>query len=348
MPSRVANSNIRIRKPSAFDVARVAGVSQTTVSFVLNDRDGQSISEGTRRRVLDAVKELGYRPNRLARGLAHGKTDTVGLLLPFLNSEFHEMVVMGLQEALQENGYRLLFAYTALQADTDDSMVDFLLQHRVDAMVCFSSGTVLGSMPRWLQVLEDEAIPAVIIDDKRFGSRFDCVVSDDRHGMKLAVQHLYDFGHRRVALFSAEWESSPVVDRCQGFENAMRELGMEVAEGIVVTNNISKDAASEIIERAMVSADGPTAFVSISDYVYEHFIMARRECIPDRISLIGYADSYLSRLAGLTSVSQHPKLMGRAAGERLARRIEQPGLAPVIEHTQTSLTIRNSTAAPCR
>lgn len=345
MPATKKRTTGAPRKPSAFDVAREAGVSQTTVSFVMNGRDEQGVSEETRIRVLSAVQKLGYRPNRLARGLAFGRTQTIGVLLPFLNSDFVSQLVEGLRLALEKNGYRLLIVYTGNQAETEIELIEFCLQHRVDGLICFRSPK-RETMPRWLQTIETERVPAIMIDDLTYCDQIDCVASDDLAGMDAAVRHLYDLGHRRIALVTSDWTISPSQDRTAGYEQAIKRLGLNYDVRIETLHNQDKEDVAREMDTLLESPQPPTAFVAINDYMLEAFLASRahrRYRIPADVALVGYGNNNMCRLFKLTSVDQHPLLMGQRAGERLLERIRKPSMPVEKIITPTDVVVRAST-----
>ncbi|HEY3331679.1 MAG TPA: LacI family DNA-binding transcriptional regulator [Capsulimonadaceae bacterium] len=339
------------RKPNVFDVARLAGVSQTTVSFVLNGSTSPRISEATSRRVHEAVKQLGYRPNTLARSLAHGKTLTVGLVLPCFDDDFHGRIVKECQNRLAENGYQLLFVHAAIGSAAEARMVEFLLQHRVDAIACFVHSATTYVLPEWLRTINSAGIPAVVIDNMTSPDQADSVCSDDMAGMDTVVEHLYGLGHREIAILAAKWPEDLVPIKVKGFEAAMRQRGLTprlVAED--VTSPSSALFSAEML-RLMGSPNPPTAFVAHNDYQFEDFLQnhaGRDVRVPEEISLVGYGDSYLSRMMRLTTVGQQPDLTGRTVAERLLDRLENPQAPAKRTEIPTELLVRGSTAAPAR
>jgi len=349
MPASKSETNQKHRKPSAFDVAREAGVSQTTVSFILNRRQGQIISDSTRDRVMEAVNRLGYRPNTLASSLAKGKTHTVGLLLPIINNDFHAGIVNSLQGVLHEHGYRLMIVYLQPQIDSETAMVELFLQHRVDALAMIGRSKTSGSSPEWLPAVQSQNAPFVVIDDCTFDGQVDCVVSDDFDGMNQAIQHLFDLGHRRIGMLAEGSKLVTYRDRTEGYHRARTRLGLD--HNTVI--NIEKQSPAEKtnkIEAALAAPDAPTAFVTYNDYVYEDLFMNRSKRpwrIPEDLSVVGYGNQYLARFCGMTSVHQHPDILGRAAGERLLKRLAQPELGPETLWIPVSLTVRETTG-PCR
>ncbi|HEY3330320.1 MAG TPA: LacI family DNA-binding transcriptional regulator [Capsulimonadaceae bacterium] len=349
MPAGLQTTRSRSKKPSAFDVAREAGVSQTTVSFVMNGSTSPKISEATTKRVMDAIEKLGYRPNTLARSLAHGKSHTVGVLLPYLDSGYHQQLVAGLQEALHDQGYYVLFVYAVENDDMERRLVEFLLQHRVDAMACFLPIPSFVHVPSWLKTLEHAGVPATIIDNSGFCKYVDCAMSDDYAGMKDVVGRLYEQGHRRISLLAGCWPSDMIPDRVDGFGKALMEYGLTYDVRLGADRDMTQEEYSNAMVALLEGSNPPTAFVAQLDFMFEHFLMfeaGHRYRIPEDVSLVGYGNTYLSKITRLSSVHQNPEFLGRAIAKRLLARLDNPDL-PVQKITApTTFIDRGSIGTP--
>ncbi|MDR3707500.1 MAG: LacI family DNA-binding transcriptional regulator [Capsulimonadaceae bacterium] len=334
------------RAPSVFDVAREAGVSHTTVGLVLKGDPGGRVSLPTRDRVNEAVRKLSYRPNRLAKSLARGRTFTVGMTLPFSNSNFHGEIVLGVQDALRENNYRLIVVHTDDgNGASEEDLVEFFVQQRVEALVCFRPNrTVI--VPAWLQTLREVRIPAVMVDDSTYQDIVDCVISDDQHAMDMAIDHLVGLGHRRIALLKLEYSTTPARDRLTGYHHALKQHGLEYALSIETQPQWTDEMVAERLLPLLRSPDAPTALVCMNDYQLKDLLTNKEDYgvkIPDDISIIGYGNTELSCLAKLTTVEQYPRNMGRIAGERILAKIQNPSTPCETLIAPTGLVIRRST-----
>lgn len=337
------------RNPSAFDVAREAGVSQTTVSFVLNDSTSPRISEATTKRVLDAVQKLGYRPNTLARSLVHGKSNTVGVLLPYLNSDYHEQLVLGLQSELQAHGYNVIIVYAVASDETEKDLVEFLLQHRVDAIACFLTASAQAHVPGWLTTLEQARVPVTIVDNQAFSAVADFAMSDDASGMRSVVNHLYDLGHRRISFLAGYWPDVATPARVVAFGEALAELGLTYDVRIGTDSSLTNDELSAAMVDLLESSNPPTAFVAQNDYMFESFVlneMGTRYRVPEDVSLVGYGNTYLSKLAKISTVDQNPGALGKAIAIRLRARLDNTDLPLERVSSPTNLIDRGSTGPP--
>lgn len=338
--------------PSAFDVARRAGVSQTTVSFVLSPHRRGKVAQATVKRVLDAVAELGYRPNKLARSLAYGRSQTVGLTLPYLDSDFHAKIAYGIRETLLMHDYHLLIMNAAPGADAEGRIIDQLLQQRVDAIACFVNATTHSIAPAWIENLAAARVPAIVIDSPVFAGSIDAVVSDDDDGMRSAVEHLASLGHRKICYIADDSPDDILPVRTRAFVEHCKRLGLECGRRITFPVYERQSDSSGVILamiEALRSPDPPTAFIGFNDLVLEDYLKSKDASLPEvptEVSLVGYSDSFLARYSGLTSVSQDPYRMGVVAAERLLERLENPEMPPELIKTSTSLIVRQTTAPP--
>ncbi|HEY3331866.1 MAG TPA: LacI family DNA-binding transcriptional regulator [Capsulimonadaceae bacterium] len=332
---------------SSLEVAKHAGVSQATVSYVLNPREGQSISSATRQRVLDAVKELNYRPNRLANGVLRGKTNIIGVCASFLGSDFHSTVLKDVCAVLSDAGYHTFVSWSKRTPQEQAKEVDLLMQHRVDGIIYMPA----NDFPRedahlWLRGIVAEGASCVIIDDRTNSDLVDCVVSDDVSGAALAVDHLISLGHKRIAFWSNVWDGSGYRDRLQGYANALAAAGIPVDPAICAKFPLdARDTAREL-HRFLRMPDPPTAFFMTNDItamIVRHAAQDTGVRVPEDIAVVGYSNQDYAYFNDLTSISQNPGTMGRAAANLLLQRLQAPDSPTVIEYVPTELVVRGST-----
>lgn len=334
------------RRINSIDVARRAGVSQTTVSFVLNERTDVPIPPATRERVFQAARDLGYRRNRVAHSLVRGRTHTIGVIVPRLGSSFTAHIADGVQETLAKHNYRLLLAHTQHDPDREAREVALLLEHRVDGLICVAGEATVAAMPGWLDEIAADQIPCVIVDDRTHALRVDCVVSDDVAGARAATDHLIALGHRRVAHLAAGERNSSARDRRAGYQAALREHNL--AELIAGDGFLAADvgpAVADLLDRP----NPPTALFVANDYLAAdvlEVLRARGVRVPDDVSLVGYGDTRVGRCLQLSTVYQNAGRLGRVAAERLLSRLAEPDLAPREIILSTNLVVRTSSSPP--
>ena len=338
---------MQVRRPKSDDVAARAGVSRTTVSFVLNDRPGAHISPATRERVLAAAAELGYQPHASARGLAAGRTHTLGLVLRQSPEQVAEDALLaetlrGLSTAARAERYRVLVEPFA---PSDGAYGDLLRSHRTDGLVISGPRSDDDELAR----LAAAGAP-VIIQGSLPSVDLPSVDVDNRSAARLAVEHLIGLGHRVIGcITNAPLTYTAAAERLDGYRAALAEAGLPAGPELVA--EAAFDAASG--RRAMSSllaVDGLTAVFVASDVVAFGAIAAIREAglrAPADISVVGFDDIPLSRFFDppLTTTQLPAFDLGRAAGAALLDRIHG---RPVVARTvlPTELVIRSSTGPP--
>src|SRR6266536_1472098 len=310
-----------VRPVTIRDVARIAGVSLSTVSQVLNGRPGYA-SADTRDRVLAAARELNYRPNALARGLVTSRTGTLGLVITDITKTLFPKVVGGIEQVASQQGYSVLLT-CARSVEIERAALDTLLDKRVDGIIFMSHTTELSQIG-W--------------DDIEVGRR--------------ATEHLIGLGHRRIAHLAGAL-SPPrrlsAVQRLAGFRAAMAEAGLPVDERLVLDAGFQHDGGFAAAERLLDVDDPPTAVFAASDSMAVGFINGlhrRRVRVPDDISVAGANDDSCAVYVEppLTTILVPVAAAGRRAAEIILAAIgARTTPTPVRETLGVELVIRHST-----
>ncbi|HEY3332192.1 MAG TPA: LacI family DNA-binding transcriptional regulator [Capsulimonadaceae bacterium] len=338
--------NTRARKPSSIDVAKIASVSQATVSYVLNGKSEGLVSEETRLRVLDAARQVGYRPNNLATALLKGRTNTVGVFTSYLGSRFHADIVLGAQQVLEEHGYSLLLTASELDHMARASRIEFMMNHRVDALMVIGGFYTSATPPDWLDTVLVEKTPCVVVDDASCAQHVDCVVSDDVDGVRQAVAHLAQLGHKRVAYHPGFWNSTTAHERRDGFLQSVAEFGLDPRPEYCPPIPPSRDAEFANIEALITMAVPPTAIITANDHMAGDVIREARRLgrsVPDDIGLVGYANQEISWVMEFSSIDQKPRHMGKVAALRLIDRLSNADSPVEMIRTPVELIAREST-----
>ncbi len=332
--------------PTIHDVARLAGVSPSTVSRVLNDKPG--ISEETRQRVIQAARELGYLPDMAARTLASGRTYNLGFLVHPRHTlgphSFYGEVLAGADEEARKHGYHIIFS-----ADGNTKNPTVIQQNRVDGLIlagCDISREVITA-------LKLQNVPLVLVDNHV--PKVDSIVTDNVGGAYEAVTHLIELGHRRIG-FVCEWfQDLSFAERFEGYKRALAEHGIPfderlIAEGLPRQPKTGYVAAQRLL--AKVTPDiMPSAIFAANDLTAVETMRALREHgfrIPEDVAIVGFDDGELAEhvVPSLTSVHVFRKEMGALAVRRLLTLLENPQEPPLHTRVFTELVIRESSGKP--
>lgn len=333
------------RNVTRVDVARRAGVSVATVSYVLNDGP-RGVSAETKARVLEAVEELGYFPSEVARSLRTSRTLTIGLIVTDIVNPFHAMVARGVEEEARRSGY------TVIQCNSDEdrgqelTYLRVLQSKRVDGIILVPTG---GNVAYISQMIED-GWPIVQVDRKLEGLQTDSVVMDNVHGAYEAVTHLIKLGHRRIALVGAPTALTPGQERRQGYEKALHEAGIPVDTSLICESNYKGEDTLELVGDFWDSSTQVSAvFAATNMLAFKVMAALKRRglSIPNDVSLCVFDDpAYYELLSpSITAVRCDIPALARQAFELLVERMYErgPESDPVHVVMPCELMVREST-----
>ena len=338
-------------KVTIYDVASEAGVAISTVSRVLNN--SEDVSDKTRNRVLKAIDELQFRPDRMAKTLAQQQTHVLAVAIPTFTTPFHNELLKGIRYCLRERSYDFDLLLCDLgSTDPHDELVGFLQRGAVDGLL------VAGVTPdkKAAQELRAWHSPVVLIGSSQ--EDLDSFYWDDVNGAKSAVNHLLEQGHRRIGMIRTHTESPLQNRRVQGYREALDEAGIPYDANIVRGGKtekhagFSEEAGYEAMQR-LLSIDPPvTAVFASSDVQAIGAWKAIRDAgksVPENIAVVGYDDIKTSQFIGLSSVAQNMHDVGEEATQRLLFRLEHPDHQQRLSVLVTpTLQIRQSSVGPVR
>src|SRR5215207_9907673 len=271
-------------------VAQEAGVGVGTVSRVING--SASVSEATRRRVLDVVAELGYEPNATARALSTGRTRSIGVIAPFFTRPSVIERLRGVAPLLTGSGYQLILIDVE-SAEQREAAFRSLIG-RVDGLLCVTIAPGRADLER----LAAAGVPVVLIDYAH--PRLPSVTVDDLAGGRMAVDHLLGLGHRRIAFAGDTVDevhgSSASTRRCTGYRRALADAGIPVREELVVLRPHGQ-GAGEIVEELLALDEPPTAIFAASDQQALAVLDAAAALgvgVPESLSVVGFDDVELA------------------------------------------------------
>jgi DNA-binding LacI/PurR family transcriptional regulator len=328
--------------PRIQEIAKVAGVSPATVSRAL--RGLQHVNEKTRTRIIEAAELLGY-PIELP-GAKNSKTNTVGVIAPFVSRWYFAQAIGGVEHALREAGMDVLL-YNFTRANGREKIFTNLnLKERVDALIIIS-------LPPTRE--EYEAILSLNIPVAAIG--FDApeiatVLIDDVHGAKVATQHLIDLGHKQIGLISGSsqgvWDFPVPRNRREGFLTALSEAGLTFDPNLEVHADFSVVTAERAMDDLLSRTNRPTAVFCESDEIAYGAMNSMRKhglSCPEDISLIGFDGHDMADFANLTTIAQPVQTMGELAAWAVMEKMNKPDTPPKRINLPTTLVVRGSTRA---
>ncbi|MDQ1200874.1 DNA-binding LacI/PurR family transcriptional regulator [Rhodococcus sp. SORGH_AS303] len=325
----------RSRKTTMSDVAALAGVSRTLVSFVLSGKPGAS--DDTRDRVLAAARELDYRPDNAARLLARGRSRTLGVVID-VRQPFQADLVTHIYPVAEAAGYEVLLSASAPGRD-ETKAIEALLSHRCEGVILLGP----SSSPEYVAHLEERAV-VVMIGRALPATDFDIVRSADDHGVRQAVDHLVGLGHVDIHHVDGGTDSG-ATERRAAFRAAMDERGLPA---VVWPGAHTEEAGSAAGTRMVAERRVPTAVMAGNDLCAVGLMDAFHRAgiaVPDDVSVVGYDDSELAHLSriDLTTVRQDAEGLAATAVRFAIARLEDESLAPAELVVEPSLVVRGST-----
>jgi LacI family transcriptional regulator len=346
----MATSKVRLAGPATLrDVARLAGVHPGTVSRALNPDTRALVNEETARRVLAAAEELGYRPNPIARGLRTNRSHTIGVLVPDLLNPLFAAVARGIEDGLREAGYTPLIANTDNDADRERTAFEAMQARQVDGFI-----TATARRDHWL--LADEAAGGtklVLVNRRVDSDAIPAVTADDRQGVRLAVEHLAELGHRRIAHVAGSQSLYTGRSRYLGFVDAMRGLSLEPdPDRIVFSDAFVEREGDRCCDELLDREAAFSAIVAGNDLLalgcYNALERRGLRC-PEDVSVVGYNDMpFLDHFRpALTSVRVPHYELGQTAAALILEQLQSPRPSPRQVLLEPELVVRGSTA-PCR
>ncbi|GAA1851753.1 LacI family DNA-binding transcriptional regulator [Asanoa iriomotensis] len=308
-------------RPRIGQVAELAGVSATTVSHALNGR--RPVSAETRQRIMDAIAELGYRPNVVARGLRAGRSLTIGLVIPDITNPFYPVLARGVQDVLGPAGYDEIITNTNGVRDLERAALDKMISRQVDG-VAFA---VFHTHADDLRPVIDARIPVVRLGGRQSLPGVDLVHSDDEGGARAAVEYLIHSGYQRIAFICGPAAEGPAAERVAGYRAALAEAGLGAARNMVVHTDFSRAGGAHGVEKLIRQRKRPDAVLCANDMMAIGALDAARERglrVPEDLAVMGFDDIDAASLVtpGLTTIANPAREIGMACARLLLDRID--------------------------
>jgi DNA-binding LacI/PurR family transcriptional regulator len=326
------------------DIARIAGVSHSTVSRAL--ADSPLVAPATKRRIQRIAREMGYTPSAIARGLVTRRTATIGLVVTTIADPFIAEVVQGIEETALDNGYSVILCDCNAEPERELTCVRTLREKWVDAIIVTSSR--VGSL--YVPLLEELGIPIVLVNNQRTGEYVYSVRTDNLEGGRLVGEYLLSLGHRRIGYITGPPSASSSRERLEGCRTALQEQGVDIPEEWIAPGDGRIAGGASGIRYLLERSPRPTAVFCYNDMTAIGALQAAREIglrVPADLSLVGYDDITFAALVDppLTTVAQDRYMLGRQAMELTLSLLDgQEGVHDIV--LRPSLIKRDSCAPP--
>lgn len=339
-------------KATIRDVAKHAGVSVASVSYVINGID--KITPETKKRIMNSIKELDYKPSMTARCLSNGESKLIGIALPITekgdipgdlleNNPFFSEFISGIEFTTRSKGYDILIS----GLDSSMRYTDWIQRRKLDGLI------ILGVYPRSIfEEIKGLDIPIVLSDAyEEYAADFHRVMVNDEFGGYIATKHLLELGHQKIAFAAGSIKHSYINQfRYDGYKRAMKEAGLKPDKSMIFEDHVTFNGGYHIGEKMQHSNCSATAVFVAADIMaiglMKSFIEGNKK-IPDDLSIIGFDDIKFTQytVPGLTTVKQDILMKGKVSAEMILNDLKNGQRTNHSVFLQPELIIRGSTAA---
>jgi LacI family transcriptional regulator len=304
------------------DVAKRAGVSPATASRVAGNYG--YVSAENRQKVRKAIRELGYKPNRIARSMVTKSTQSVGLVVTDIQNPFFAQLARAIEEVTWEHGYTLILANTDESVERENAILTVMQEKRVDGLILVPASSQANSTRTDLFI---QGMPMVLLDRASDGIEVDTVLVDNENGAYQAVSSLIEFGHTRIGMVVDSLDITTNVERMAGYRSALRDHGLPIDDHLIISCQHTRQSAYAVTANVLEQPDRPTALFTAFNFITIGTLRAIQEAglqIPDDISIVGFdeVDWYELNYPQLSAVTQPVTDLGRVAAERLIARLK--------------------------
>lgn len=324
------------------DIARVAGVSTSTVSHVINKT--RYVSDDIAERVNKAAKDLNYAPSALARSLKMNRTRTIGMLVTTSTNPFFGEVVKGVERSCYQQGYSLILCNTEGDNQRMKASINTLLQKRVDGLILMCS-TLEGERIEVFERYPD--IPVVVMDWGPMLFASDKIQDNSLRGGYMATQYLIECGHQSIGCITGPLSRHQAQMRYEGYKRAMLEAGLTINPDWIIESDFECEGGAQALYRLQKKGPLPSAIFVSNDMMAMGVIHAASDldiAIPEQLSIIGYDDIHIANFMtpSLTTIHQPKYRLGQAAIETLLNKLENQSREPQVVQLEPTLVVRQS------
>lgn len=335
----------KTKKITIHDIAQRLNVNASTVSRALNDNP--RVSNQTKKRVLQLVKELNYKPNSVASALRNGKTQIIGMLVPSIDRAFFSSIIRGVEEVSNTLDYHVIVSQSYEDYENEKKAIKAFLKAQVDGIIASISKTT-KDFSHYQEVL-DSGIPLVLFDRTTPLLQTIQVVIDDYQGGYMATSHLIKQGCKRIVHFTSEKKIDIYKERYRGYVDALEENDIQLDESLVFSSNLQLEDGRNIALKLLKSQAQFDAIFSASDYTAIGCMQVLKENnirIPEDVAIVGFLNEPFASFTdpSLSSVNQFPIEMGITVANLFFEALNSTKINAVSKKTviQPELIIRQS------
>jgi LacI family transcriptional regulator len=338
-------------KTTIADIARLAGVSKATVSRVLNNR-AEGVGPVTRQRIQEILRETGFQPSGFARGLATGKSASVGVIIPDIANPYYSLLVRGAEDALKKAGYSLFLCNSDREIMKEKEYVTVLIEKGVDGIILDSAESDCDCQ---LELLDDAGIPYILIDRIiEDPLKYAGVYVDNEEGGRRAAEFLLSRPGSSLVFINGPIEFSQSTLRQAGVEQAVRKMGLPAGSVEILYGDFSIESGLHLTEECLQRHKGPAGRVSFTGIFTANDLMAigalralkqARISVPDQVEVIGFDDIEMAELMDppLSTISQPAIEMGKQSARMLLQMMTGKKLRQKTMTLNTRLVLRGTT-----
>lgn len=331
--------------PSVKDVARLAGVSTATVSRALNKNE--SVSPDTRKAVLEAAQEVGYRVNHSARSLRLRRTGAIAVLIPNVGNPFFSNILAGIESVMTQSNINVLILDTQGES-THTDIADYLTSQRADGIICLDGQLTSDVSSTESKMLD---LPVVFGCEWPAAGNYSSVRADNSKGAKLAIDLLVSLGHKKIGHVTGPAENVLTKERHQATIESLRALEMRVEDQWFFSGDFGLASGARVAQQWLALDDRPTALFCASDLMAIGVMSELRQQgikVPEEVSVIGFDDVDIARYytPALTTIRQPTRELGATAAMALLDRLNGIESKVVLRQLDVELIERSSTAQP--
>ena len=333
-------------KYSISDVAEMLGVSKSTVSRAINGNSG--VGAELRKKVLDLVDEIGYKPNTIAQSLSKGRVNIVALILGDIRNPFYADLAFNIQRILNNRGYMVMVFNSEYNVQRELEFLKITIQFNFVGLILITAQTDIVK-----DMLDSMDVPMVLVNRILPSYTGDSVLTDNFQAGYMAVMHLLEFGHKNIGFIRGPGVSSASSQRFEGYRQALRNFSLPFHEEYVYDSDLKMETGISLARQFLEESEvRPSAMVVVNDMTAIGFIDGCREGglqIPEDLSIVSFDNIEFSAMKGieLTTISQHVDKMSEHAARLMLKQLENEDSKPERVILEPTLVVRNTTG-PCK